>query len=143
VIPVVIDTNVVVAGLLTGDNQSPPARILNGMLNGRFIYLLSPDLLAEYRLVLLRPAIISRHGLSIEEVDDLLKDLAAAAVWREPAKKCNAPDPGDNHLWALLNCHPKTALVTGDRLLLENPPPGSKILTPREFLEKTFSASIG
>jgi predicted nucleic acid-binding protein len=113
------------------------------MLNGRFIYLLSPDLLAEYRLVLLRPAIISRHGLSIEEVDDLLKDLAAAAVWREPAKKGNAPDPGDNHLWALLNCHPKTALVTGDRLLLENPPPGSKILTPREFLEKTFSASIG
>jgi putative PIN family toxin of toxin-antitoxin system len=140
-ISVVIDTNVVVAGLLTANNQLSPARILDGMLNGRFIYLLSPDLLAEYRLVLLRPAIISRHGLSIEEVDDLLEDLAAGAVWREPAKEATAPDPGDNHLWALLTCHPNAALVTGDRLLLENPLPGSNILTPREFLEKTFSAS--
>jgi putative PIN family toxin of toxin-antitoxin system len=140
-ISVVIDTNVVVAGLLTPNNQSPPARILDGMLNGRFIYLLSPDLLAEYRLVLLRPAIISRHGLSAEEVDDLLEDLAAGAVWREPAKEATAPDPGDNHLWALLACYPKTALVTADRLLLENPPPGTKILAPREFLEKFYSAS--
>ncbi|AJF06049.1 putative toxin-antitoxin system toxin component, PIN family [Geoalkalibacter subterraneus] len=140
-ISVVIDTNVVVAGLLTAGNQSPPARILDSMLSGRFIYLLSPDLLAEYRLVLLRPAIISRHGLSIEEVDDLLEDLAAGAVWREPDKEAKAPDPGDNHLWALLACHPNATLVTGDRLLLENPPPGTKILTPREFLEKTFSAS--
>ncbi len=134
-ISVVIDTNVVVAGLLTADNQSPPARILDGMLNGRFIYFLSPDLLAEYRLVLLRPILISRHGLSIEEVDDLLEDLVAGAVWREPAKEAKAPDPGDNHLWALLACHPKATLVTGDRLLLENPLQGSKILTPREFLK--------
>ncbi len=140
-ISVVIDTNVVVAGLLTANNQSPPARILDDMLNGRFIYFLSPDLLAEYRLVLLRPAIISRHGLSIEEVDDLLEDLAAGAVWREPDKEATAPDPGDNHLWALLSCHPNATLVTGDRLLLENPPPWSNILIPREFLEKTFSAS--
>ena len=45
--PVVVDTNVVVAALLTADAAAPPARILDGMLGGRFLYLLSPALLAE------------------------------------------------------------------------------------------------
>ena len=40
----VVDTNIVVAGLLTGDPDSPTARVLNGMLEARFVYLLSPAL---------------------------------------------------------------------------------------------------
>lgn len=39
--PAAIDTNVVVSGLLTADPASPTARILDGMLDGRFPYLLS------------------------------------------------------------------------------------------------------
>ena len=130
----VIDTNVVVAALLTGDSLSPPAQILDGMLGGLFPYLLSPALLVEYREVLLRPAICSRHGLSTEEVDQLLEELVAGAIWREPATGLPAPDPGDDHLWALAGCHPGTFLITGDRLLLDNPHSGSKVLSPRQFL---------
>ena len=47
--PAVIDTNVVVSGVLTKDSPSPTVRILDGMLAGRFRFLLSVDLLAEYR----------------------------------------------------------------------------------------------
>ena len=135
---VVVDTNVVVAALLTGDASSPPAQILDGMLGGFFPYLLSPDLLAEYRAVLLRPAICSRHGLTMEEVDQLLEELAAGAIWREPASGIPAPDPGDDHLWALSGCHPGIYLVTGNRLLLDNPHPGIVVVSPRQFLA-TFS----
>jgi putative PIN family toxin of toxin-antitoxin system len=132
---VVVDTNVVVAALLTADAASPPACILDLMLSGRILYPLSPALLAEYRTVLLRPAIRDRHGLTVEEIDLLLEELVAGAIWREPGGGAPAPDPGDDHLWALAGCHPGACLVTGDRLLLDNPPEGVKVVTPRQFLE--------
>ena len=130
----VVDTNVVVAGLLTRDLASSVARVLDGMLTGRFAYLLSPALLREYRQVLLRPAIARRHRLTAVEVDAALTELVANARWREPAAKPQAPDPGDNHLWALLAQH-GVVLVTGDGLLLESPPAPASVLSARSFLE--------
>lgn len=58
----VVDTSVLVSAVLSGDG--PPARILAQMLSERMRYALSVALLAEYRCVLLRPRIRSRHGLS-------------------------------------------------------------------------------
>ena len=43
---VIVDTNVVVAGLLTGDATSPVARILDGMLAATFPFVVSEALLA-------------------------------------------------------------------------------------------------
>lgn len=51
----VVDTNVVVAGLITGNDQSPVALILAAMVSGTMLNLMSPALLDEYRAVLLRP----------------------------------------------------------------------------------------
>ena len=45
----VVDTNVVVAGLLAASPSSPVVLILDAMLAGTLVYLLSPPLLAEYR----------------------------------------------------------------------------------------------
>ena len=50
--PAVIDANVVVAGLMTTDQNSPPAKILHAMLNGKLIYLMSEELIAEYAEVM-------------------------------------------------------------------------------------------
>ena len=72
---VVVDTNVVVAGLLTGDDSAPTARVLNGMVAASFLFLLSSALLAEYREVLLRPKIQSRHGLSEDEMIERVKKM--------------------------------------------------------------------
>lgn len=55
-IDVVVDTNVVVAGLITGDQASPVARVLDGMLAARWPFALSEPLIAEYDRVLRRPA---------------------------------------------------------------------------------------
>ncbi|MEQ8233288.1 MAG: PIN domain-containing protein [Gammaproteobacteria bacterium] len=130
----VVDTNVVVAGLITATPESPPAAILDAMLAGALIYLLSPALLAEYRAVLLRPRIVARHGLSESAVDALLVELTANAIWREPVVEPPAPDRGDDHLWALLATQAGSTLVTGDRLLLEEPPAGNAVMAPATWL---------
>ena len=131
----VIDTNVVVAGLLTLDAGSPAARILDGMCRGAFPFLLSTALLAEYREVLLRKKIRALHRLGEREVDVLLTALATNAIVREPAARTGAPDPKDDHLWSLVQSEAGVALVTGDLALAANPPPRTAVLAPRQFIE--------
>ena len=131
----VIDTNVVVAGLLTGDAGSPSARILDGMGKGAFPFLLSTALLAEYRQVLLRPKVRAVHGLSERDVDALLTAMARNAIVREPVVRAVGPDPKDHHLWALVQSGGANVLVTGDLALAENPPPPANVLRPRAFVD--------
>jgi putative PIN family toxin of toxin-antitoxin system len=131
----VIDTNVVVAGLLTGDPHSPTARILDAMRNGAFPFLLSTALLAEYREVLLRKKIRVRHRLSEREVDVVLAAIAVNAIVREPEARGGAPDAKDAHLWSLAQSAANSVLVTGDRALAKSPPPTAAVLEPREFIE--------
>ena len=128
----VVDTNVIASGTIGSDPASPPARILDSMLDGRLVYLMSGSLLAEYSEVLRRPAVARFHRLSADEVDRLLTVLAANAMWREATATVSAPDAGDNHLWALLASWPQSRLVTGDRRLLDNPPRLGAVVTPRE-----------
>lgn len=129
----VIDTNVVVAGLISADAGSPTAGILDGMRRGAFPFLLSDQLLAEYRDVLLRAKIRKLHGLAANEIDQVLTEIATHAIVREPAPRTGAPDPKDNHLWSLLLEQPGSVLVTGDFALGRKPAPGSDVLAPREF----------
>ena len=128
----IVDTNVVVAALITSQVESPTARLLDAMVNGRLIYLLSPALLGEYRAVMLRPRLIRAHGLAEAEIDTLLTELTGNAIWREPPADAEhqAPDPNDAHLWALLACEPAAVLITGDLLLLDNPRPGRSLISP-------------
>jgi putative PIN family toxin of toxin-antitoxin system len=128
----IIDTNIVISGLITSDTSSPPARILDAMLNGKFLYLMSTELLNEYALVLRRPKLVRLHGLSDEEIDSLLSALVANAIWREPSAPSKAPDPG---LWALLTSYAECLLVTGDQLLVENPPLSSSVILARGFID--------
>ena len=135
----IVDTNVVVSGLIGADSNSPPARILDAMLDGGILYLMSSDLLDEYSSVLRRPGLVRLHGRTDDEIDRLLAGLVANAMWREPAVKGDAPDPGDDHLWALLASCPRGQLITGDRLLLENPPGDASVTSPRHFANTFLS----
>ena len=140
----IIDANVVVSGLLSSDSESPTARILNAMIAGDGVFILSLTLLAEYRNVLLRPRLQKRHGLTAAEIDQILEDITLNAAIREPAASATpAPDPGDNHLWALLAAVPTAVLVTGDRLLLERPPPRCTLLSPRAYWDLRERGALG
>ena len=140
---VVVDTNIVVNGLVTRDPKAPTARVLNGMLRRAFVFLISVELLAEYRSVLLRPKIASLHGLTAEEVDDVLTDIAANAIVRETGQTDETPpDRNDpQHLWSLLATQAGSVLVTGDQALLDNSPTASSTLSARAFVELVENAA--
>ena len=97
-----VDTNVVVAGLLTGNDTSRVvpnvARILDGMLAAAFPFVVSEALLAEYRAVLVRPKLRKLHGLTVAEVESILTDLAQHVIVLAPVAGPPAPDPGDQLL---------------------------------------------
>jgi len=131
--PAVIDTNVVVAGLLTHQTEAPTARILDGMLAAAFPYVVSTALLAEYRDVLTRANLRRLHGLSVAEVEILVVELAQHAIVLQPVTAMPAPDPGDQHLWELLAARDDLILVTGDKRLLQSDL-GIRISTPQQFL---------
>jgi len=48
---VIIDTNVVVSGLITADVNSPTCQIVDGMLAARFSFLLSPTLFDDASVI--------------------------------------------------------------------------------------------
>lgn len=133
--PAVVDTNVVIAGLLTRDDASPVARILDGMLAAAFPFVISEALLAEYRSVMLRPSIRKLHGLTVAEVETVLTEIAQHAIVLDPVATGPAPESGDQLLWDLLAARTGLVLVTGDKLLLRSVPPHGRVLTPRSFLE--------
>ena len=138
----VVDTNVVVSGLLTSDADAATARVLDAMLAGRVAFLLSVELLAEYRTVLLRPRIRAAHGLTAAKVDAVLTAIAANAAIRDPqAAPDGVPDRNDAHLWALLACQAGATLITGDQALLKSPPDFARVLTPAQFAELVPASS--
>ena len=133
----IIDTNVLVAGLLTSHTDSPVARILDDMLGAAFPFVLSEALLAEYRSVLVRPRLCRLHGLSEAEIDTILMDIARHAIVLTPVRMTatpSAPDLGDQFLWDLLASRADLVLVTGDKLLLQDEAMQRQVISPQIFV---------
>jgi putative PIN family toxin of toxin-antitoxin system len=131
---VIVDTNVVVSGLLTNHDDSPVALILDGMLAAVFSFVVSEALLAEYRTVLARPSLRKLHGLTNAELETILTDLAQHAIVLAPLAAPPAPDPGDQLLWELLAANADLVLVTGDKVLLKNAGMRGRVISPKAFV---------
>jgi predicted nucleic acid-binding protein len=144
---VVIDTNVVVSGVLGTPGSTPTCRIVDAMSGGHLRFLLSNALLREYRRVLLRPSIVRRHGQSEAQVDRVLLEIVVNATMREspPAKGDSrvgavgtggdSVPAGDAHIAALLRCMPGCVLVTGDKRLADAVRPWCQAMTPAAFAD--------
>lgn len=131
---IILDTNVIVSGLITNNSAAPTVRLLDAIVAGRVRPIMSPALLDEYRAVLLRPKIQKLHGLDIDQLDALLASIVQHSMWREPtASRYDAPDIGDNHLWNLLHAEPTAILVTGDLQLLDTPPFETRVIRVQEY----------
>lgn len=132
--PAIVDTNVVVAGLLTGSAASPVARILDVMLAAAFPFVVSEALLAEYHAVLVRPGMRRQHGLTVAEIGTLLTGIAQHAIVLAPVAAPRTPDPGDQLLWGLLAARGDLLLVTGNKALLRDPGMPARVATPQAFV---------
>src|SRR5260370_8769069 len=93
---VVLDTNVVVSGLL--HQKGAPAAILDAATSKQFRCYISESLLDEYREVLTRDYL----GLDQHRAARFIRDLREAAVFVVPRKKVAvARDPDEDRLIAL------------------------------------------
>jgi putative PIN family toxin of toxin-antitoxin system len=128
---IVLDTNVVVAGLL--GESSPPAQIVDLCLSGDVQLVLDGRMLAEYDEVLRRPEL----ALDPADVAAFLQATTYAERTVGVPLPLTFPDPGDLPFVEVAVAAAVDAIVTGNvkhfrpsegRLAIE-------VLTPRQFID--------
>ena len=127
---VVLDTNIVVSGLLFG---GIPLKILKSGFQERFIWLVSPPLIDELERVLLA----KKFGLSKSEIQTLVKPIFEVIEVVVPTSEVNIIQrcPGDNRVLECAVDGKCDFIVTGDRrdLLSLKRFGGIEIITARRF----------
>lgn len=120
-----LDTNVVVSALLKP--LSVPARLLDLALSGHIEVVVSNELLAEYREVLLRPKFRFSEG----DVDAVLELMRSRAISVVPVpQRATTPDPKDQFVIDLAATS-GAVVVTDNTRHFEGFP---RVVTPAEAL---------
>lgn len=135
---VVLDTNIMVAGLLRGGGSA--RAVLRACLSGQYQPVLGPALMAEYEDVLGRTDLFTDSVLSAKERDEVFDGFLNRCRWVEVfyAWRPNLPDEADNHLIELAVAAQADAIITRnlrDVSRGELKFPGLKVLTPEQCLE--------
>ncbi|MEK7412537.1 MAG: putative toxin-antitoxin system toxin component, PIN family [Planctomycetota bacterium] len=140
---VVLDTNVVVAGLRSSTGAS--FRILDMIAAGSVDFALSVPLFLEYEDVLKRPAMRRALGLSVPDVDTVLDVLAAKSrntklhfLWRPQLR-----DPKDEMVLETAANAGARAIVTFNRSDFLPAATAFKldVIFPKDYLAHTRRAS--
>ncbi len=132
----VLDTNLFISGLLT--TKGNPAKILNRWKAGFFDLVISLPILKEIEGVILYPKINKRLNWTDTETNEFLLGLAQFSIMVSGEAKVDVirEDPTDNKYLACAQEGQADYIVTGDQHLLKvNKYKGTKIVTPKEFLE--------
>lgn len=135
---VVLDTNVLVSGLIFGGT---PGRILSAWADGEVSLVISPEILEEYRRV---GGELSKDREHLEEaLESLLAVLAVNATIVNapplPAPVCEDPDD-DMFLAAALAAEARV-IISGDKHLLRvSGWQDIAVLKPRQFVEQYVTA---
>ena len=117
---VVIDTNVIVSGILS--RKGAPAEILNAWRQRRFLLLGSPAIVAEVRAVLRYPRIRKKYPLNDEEIDQTITLLEHDALLVPGGADVTGSVPADPKDEMFLACAldgEADVIVSGDHHLLD------------------------
>ena len=133
---VVLDTNVLTAGLRSRRGAS--FAVLSLLAERRFLALATTALFLEYEAVLKRPEQRNVHGLGVDEVEGLLRELAAILepvdvrfTWRPQLS-----DPADELvLEAAVNGRADILATHNVRDFVGAARFGVRVLRPAEFLQ--------
>lgn len=125
---IVVDTNVVVSGLLKP--QSNPAEILNLILSRQVVLCADSRIINEYREVLLR----DKFPFPKKEVEVLVSYLESIAILISPPPTYLKPKDLGDLPFIEIALHLNVPIVTGNTKHFENLK-GIKILTPAEFVK--------
>ena len=131
----VLDTNVVVSGILS--HKGSPGRILRAWFEDRFHLVTSMAILEELERVLRYPKISRRHGWSQAQVLEFVEDVKSLAIL-VPADlrlKIVAEDASDDRYLECAVEGEAGYVVSGDRHLVALAQyEGVEILSPSAFL---------
>jgi putative PIN family toxin of toxin-antitoxin system len=136
VLKAVLDTNLFISALLTAKGN--PAKIFNRWKAGFFDLIISLPILREIKRVILYPKIKKRLNWTDTEISEFLLGLAQFSIVVSGESKVDVikADPTDNKYLACAHEGQADYIVTGDQhLLKEGQYKGTKIITPREFLD--------
>jgi len=136
-IKVVVDTNVLVSGLISP--KGSPAKIIDSWQKRKFVLVTSKATLKELKKVLNYSKIAKNYHLDQEKVDEYIKGFWAFSEVCSPTKKISVVknDPEDNKFIEAAVTAKTDFIVSGDRHLLElSEYQGIKILTVKEFCLK-------
>ena len=135
---IVVDTNVLVAGLASSKGYS--FRLLEKMLKGEFEYLMSLKLFSEYREVLTRHENMTLFPLSLSEIETVLAMIVQNATYQEVYYRWrpNLKDENDNFIVELAIAGHAEGVVTFNKkdFLLTELKLDFFVKTPREFLKE-------
>lgn len=135
---IVIDTNVLIAGLRSRDGAS--FQILERIPSGKIKFILSVALFVEYEAVLKRAEFRKETGLLIKDIDAILDMLASKCIktniyylWRPQLR-----DPGDDMILEAAISGSADAIVTFNQkdFVCGVDKFGLKLLQPGEFYHK-------
>ena len=141
-IKAVLDTNVLVSGLLS--RQGPPRQVFDAWLEGRYTLVTSLYLVDELIHVLSYPRIVNRSNLAERELTDVVAALLSQA--EVTAGQLHLPgvtrDPKDDAVVACAVEGNADYVVSGDQdLLVLDAYQGCRTVTPRQFLEILYLAA--
>lgn len=135
---VVLDTNVLVAGLLSREGAS--YQILNQIPAGKINYIVSVALFLEYEAVLKRKTFLRQAGLTAKDIDNVLNMVAKHALatkvyylWRPHLR-----DPNDDMILELAVSGNANAIVTFNQkdFSIEKFGFNIKILSPGQYYKQ-------
>jgi hypothetical protein len=134
---VVFDTNVIVSAALF--EKSLPALLLSLGLEEKVRFFVSPALLNEYEEVLRRPCFKLGH----REITELMRKIHLKAFIVTPAKQLKiikADEPDNRVLECALKAKADFIITGNKRHFPFEEFKGSKIVTPREFINSMSEA---
>jgi uncharacterized protein len=135
---VVVDTNVLVSGILVEEGAC--AKILQAARGGRILMILSPAILAEFEMVIRRSHIAGKYPAARDRAHDFVLFLIANAEFVEGDVKRTglvAADPKDDMVVACALEGNAEFIVSGDQHLTDlNEFEGIPILPPSVFVKR-------
>lgn len=132
---IVLDTNVLIAALITRD--TPPDLLYRAWLRGEFEVVTSAVQIAEIADVLARPKL--QKYLDADEAAAIMANIdTRAVIAADPPDVEISPDPKDNPILAAAIAGEASLIVSGDKkhLLALGEVDGIPIVTAREAIER-------
>jgi putative PIN family toxin of toxin-antitoxin system len=130
---VVIDTNVIVSSFISHDPESPPVRVINALMDRRFIPLHNPEIIAEYEDVLHR----SKFHFNPDRIRAIINHIKTEGLEIFPSPTGEIlPDPSDLIFYEVTmeqrsQCQNDGWLVTGNT---KHYPARCYIMKPYDFM---------